>query len=133
MGYKSKLKQLKRQQQDNFSTNDWAKDLNIITIDANDNNWLFRSGIPFDSNAKLIHQGSLNSCIDIAYKETSTPHTKQPEQMRKHCGEFGIFEGGGWHIIYKQLSERDSEPWNQKDVDKFNAAMASVNPNSTYF
>ena len=67
MGYKSKLKQLKRQQQDNFSTNDWAKDLNIITIDANDNNWLFRSGIHFDSNAKLIHQGSLDSCIDIAY------------------------------------------------------------------
>ena len=132
MGYKSKLKQLKRQQQSNPSINDWGKDLNIITIDVNDNNWLFRYGIPFDSNAKLICQGSLDSCIDAANKETFTPHIER-EQMRKYCGEFGILEGGDWHIIYQPLSEQDSEPWDRKDVDKFNAAMASVNPNSTYF
>ena len=132
MGYKSKLKQLKRQQQSNPSPNDWAKDLNIITIDVNDNNWLFRYGIPFDSNAKLIHQGNLDSCIDAANNETSTPHIER-EQMRKHCGEFGILEGGGWHIIYKPLSERDNEPWHQSDIDKFDAAMASVNPSYTHF
>ena len=133
MGYKSKLKQLKRQKQSNSSTNDWAKDLNIITVDVNDNNWLFRYGMPFDSNAKLIHQGSLDSCIDVARKEIPTLHLEQREQMRKHCGEFGILEGGGWHIIYKPLSERDNEPWDRKDVDKLNAAIASVNPNSTDF
>ena len=132
MGYKSKLKQLKRQQQNNLIANDWAKDLNIITVDINDNNWLFLYGIPFDSNAKLICQGSLDSCIDAANKETSTPHIER-EQIRKHCGEFGILDRGGWHIIYKPLSERDREPWHQSNIDKFDAAIASVKINSTDF
>jgi hypothetical protein len=128
MGYKSKLKQLRRQQQNNPGTNDWAKDLNIITVDANDNNWLFRLGSPFDSNAQLICQGSLDSCIDAANQEIPTLQIER-EQMRKHCGEFGILDRGSWHIIYKPLSERDSEPWHQSDIDKFDAAIASVKIN----
>jgi hypothetical protein len=129
MGYKSKLKQLKRQQQSNPNTNDWAKDLNIITVDIDDDNWLFRYGNPFDSNAKTICQGSLDSCIDLAYKKIPTLYIEPRQQMREHCDKFGILEGSGWHIIYKPLSERDNEPWHQSDIDKFDAAMASVNGN----
>jgi hypothetical protein len=69
MGRKSKLKQLRRKSLDAVQSNSWIEDLNIITVDIDDNNWLFQYGNPFDSNAKTVHQGSLNSCIDLAYKK----------------------------------------------------------------
>lgn len=129
MGRKSKLKQLRRKSSGAIQSNSWIEDLNVITVDIDDNNWLFRYGNPFDTDAKTVHQGSLNSCIDLAYKKIPTLYIEPHEQMRWHCGEFGILEGGGWHIIYKALSDRNNEPWHQSDIDKFDAAIASVKLN----
>jgi hypothetical protein len=70
-----------------------------------------------------------NSCIDFAYEKVPTLYIESREQMRWHCGEFGILEGGGWHIIYKAFAARNTEPWHQSDVDKLDAAMASVKLN----
>ena len=133
MGRKSKLKQLRRQERSNpnpsHSPNatNWIQDLNVITVDINDNNWLFQYGNPFDSNAKTVYQGRLDFCIDLAYKKIPTLYIEPREQMREHCDKFGILEGDGWHIIYKPLSDRTNEPWHQSDIDKLDAAMASVN------
>jgi hypothetical protein len=129
MGRKSKLKQLRRKPLGAIQSNSWIEDLNVITVGIDDNNWLFRYGNPFDPDAKTVHQGSLNSCIDLAYKTIPTLYIESREQMRWHCGEFGMLEGGDWHIIYKAFVARNTEPWHQIDVDKFNAAMASVKLN----
>jgi hypothetical protein len=61
MGRKSKLKQLKRKPLGAVQSNSWIKDLSVIAVGIDDNNWLFQYGNLFDPNAKTVHQGSLNS------------------------------------------------------------------------
>ncbi len=129
MGRKSKLKQLNRQLKTASNCSDWANELNVINIDVNDDNWLYHHAQVFNDSAKVIFQGSVDLCLDRACKEHPTLNLESREQMRFHCGEYGILEGRGWHIIYKPIQDRNNEPWSQSNIDKFNAAIASVKLN----
>jgi hypothetical protein len=94
MGRKSRLKQAARLKR------------HIIVPDLADNNWLYCHGNPFCPNAKIIQHGNLDTCIDKAYQEIPNLEIEPRALIRKHCGEYAVLEGDGWHIIYKPLFDK---------------------------
>ena len=121
MGRKSKLKQAARAKR-----KDWEKDLNIIKVDADDNNWLYKNGRLFDPAAVTIYEGSLDACIDCVYRDMPTLPIEAKGKMRASCGEYGWLDGGDWHIIYRSVAERDISSLQQQDMVKLEAALAEL-------
>jgi hypothetical protein len=127
MGRKSKLRKSRRQQKQAFQPSNGTKDLNILTIDINDDNWLFQQGDVFDPNSKILARGSLDTCINSAYAKIPTLHVEPRESMKQHCGEYGMCDGGGWHIIYQPLAAMSNQSLRQNDMTKIDSAIAAFN------